>query len=277
MQILLLAAVISFALAYVDDDTEGEESGLRAFVEPLVIVLILVLNATVGVWQESNAESALEALKEMSAETAKVFRDGTLLSELPARELVPGDVVEIHTGDKVPADIRVVQLRTAVVRVEQAALTGESVAVAKTARACEAGEDCELQAKDNMLFASTGIASGTCLGVVNSIGMGTEIGKIQTQIQEAAEEEGDTPLKKKLDEFGEALAKVMALLLLGAWKGPRGTKHGGVLASAALGWQAMGQCRRCDCAVGMACTSQSHLTQPRWLNLRPTTSTSTTC
>ncbi|EFN55787.1 hypothetical protein CHLNCDRAFT_145247 [Chlorella variabilis] len=211
VKILLLAAAVSFGLALFEDNPD--ESGVRAFIEPLVIVLILVLNATVGVWQESNAENALEALKEMTADTAKVFRDGQLISDLPARELLPGDVVEIHTGDKVPADIRVVQLKTAVLRVEQAALTGESVAVAKSAGPV-AQEECELQAKECMLFAGTGIASGACLGVVNSIGMDTEIGKIQAQIQEASEEESDTPLKKKLDEFGEMLAKVILYICI---------------------------------------------------------------
>ncbi|KAL4853336.1 Calcium-transporting ATPase 2 [Chlorella vulgaris] len=214
VKILLLAAAVSFGLALFEG--EAEESGVRAFIEPLVIVLILVLNAAVGVWQESNAENALEALKEMTADTAKVFRDGQLISDLPARELLPGDVVEIHTGDKVPADIRVVQLKTAVVRVEQAALTGESVAVAKSAAPVELAE-CELQAKECMLFAGTGIASGACLGLVNSIGMATEIGQIQAQIQEAAEEESDTPLKRKLDEFGEALAKVILYICVAVW------------------------------------------------------------
>ncbi|KAI3437882.1 hypothetical protein D9Q98_000327 [Chlorella vulgaris] len=214
VKILLLAAAVSFGLALFEG--EAEESGVRAFIEPLVIVLILVLNAAVGVWQESNAENALEALKEMTADTAKVFRDGQLISDLPARELLPGDVVEIHTGDKVPADIRVVQLKTAVVRVEQAALTGESVAVAKSAAPAALAE-CELQAKECMLFAGTGIASGACLGLVNSIGMATEIGQIQAQIQEAAEEESDTPLKRKLDEFGEALAKVILYICVAVW------------------------------------------------------------
>lgn len=142
--------------------------------------------------------------------------------ELPSRELVPGDIVEIHTGDKVPADVRIVQLKTAVLRAEQASLTGESVPVNKVS-APVGKEDCELQvrtlalapllvrrhqkpsaallhpllnvqhcspaamqAKECMLFSGTGIASGSCLGVVNSIGMSTEIGKIQTQIQVGA-------------------------------------------------------------------------------------------
>jgi P-type Ca2+ transporter type 2C len=120
---------------------------------------------------------------------------------------VPGDVVELAVGDKVPADIRVVKLKTATLRAEQASLTGEPVAVLK---GCDAilDVDCELQLKECMLFAGTAIANGSCIGIVAATGMDTEIGKIQEQIQQASHEEDDTPLKKKLDEFGELLAKV---------------------------------------------------------------------
>jgi len=213
-QILLLAAGISFAIAWFDGSSE--EEGLRAFVEPFVILLILILNAAVGVWQESNAENALDALKEMSAETATVRRGGHLIFDLPARELVPGDIVEVHTGDKIPADLRVISLHTAVLRLEQAALTGESVAVSKTTAPCGA-DNIELQGKECMMFSGTGVASGSCTAIVDKIGMATEIGKIQAQIQEAAEEEDDTPLKKRLDEFGESLAKFILAVCVAVW------------------------------------------------------------
>lgn len=214
VKILLAAAAVSFGLAYFEDNPE--ESGLRAFIEPFVIILILVLNAAVGVWQESNAESALDALKEMQSDSARVLRGGKLINELQARELVPGDVVLVHTGDKVPADLRIVQLSTAVLRAEQSSLTGESLPVNKFT-AATSKEHCELQAKDCMLFAGTGLASGNCIGVVNSTGMTTEIGKIQIQIKEAADEDSDTPLKKKLDEFGETLAKVILYVCISVW------------------------------------------------------------
>ena len=129
------------------------------------------------------------------------------ISDLPARELLPGDVVELQIGDKVPADIRIVALKTTTLRAEQASLTGESVAVLKRSERIK-DADCELQGKECMLFAGTAISNGSCTGIVNSIGMATEIGKIQQQIQEAAEEEDDSPLKKKLDRFGEGLAQV---------------------------------------------------------------------
>ena len=106
VRILLAAAVIS---AFVDGE-EGGEMGITAFVEPLVIFLILIVNAIVGIWQETNAEKALEALKEIQSQQATVMRDGNRVSSLPAKELVPGDIVELRVGDNVPTDMRVVAL-----------------------------------------------------------------------------------------------------------------------------------------------------------------------
>lgn len=133
--------------------------------------------------------------------------------DLPAVELVPGDLVELHVGDKVPADIRLISLKTATLRLEQASLTGEAMPVHKELAAIPQ-EDCELQAKDNILFAGTAVVNGHCFGIVNSTGMATEIGKIQQQIHDAASEEEDTPLKKKLDHFGELLAQVSSATFL---------------------------------------------------------------
>ncbi|KAG0626234.1 hypothetical protein M758_2G113100 [Ceratodon purpureus] len=213
VKILLFAAFVSFALAIIDGHS-GEE-GVTAYVEPMVIVMILVLNAIVGVWQESNAENALEALKEMQSAHAEVIRDGVSISDLPARELVPGDIVELRVGDKVPADMRIISFKTSTVRVEQSSLTGESMAVLKSHQSVK--EDIELQGKECMVFAGTVVVNGSFVSVVVSIGMNTEIGKIQSQIQEASLEETDTPLKKKLDEFGERLTKVIAVICLLVW------------------------------------------------------------
>ena len=212
VKVLLLAALVSFGLAYV----ENEDTGFAAYVEPAVILLILILNAVVGVWQESNAESALEALKEMQSEHAKCLRDGVWDGSMLARELVPGDVVELKTGDRVPADCRLLRLKTATVRVEQASLTGESVAVDKRVERVD-DVDIELQGKTCMLFAGTAVSNGSCLCVVNSIGMATEIGKIQAQIKEASEEEEDTPLKQKLNRFGESLTMMIGIVCLLVW------------------------------------------------------------
>ncbi|BBN18941.1 P-type Ca2+ transporter type 2C [Marchantia polymorpha subsp. ruderalis] len=211
IKILLVAAFVSFVLAYIDE----HESGLTAYVEPIVIILILVINAVVGVWQESNAERALEALKEMQSEHAKVTRNGIYIPDLPARELVPGDVVELRVGDKCPADMRVIKLQTSTFRVEQSSLTGESMAVIKTHQPVPL--DVELQGKENIVFAGSTVVNGSCVSLVVSTGMSTEIGKIQSQIQEASLEETDTPLRKKLDEFGERLTTVIGVICLLVW------------------------------------------------------------
>ncbi|KAK0581122.1 hypothetical protein LWI29_010209 [Acer saccharum] len=215
VKILLVAAFISFILAYLHGSGSGE-SGFESYVEPLVIVLILVLNAIVGVWQETNAEKALEALKEMQCESAKVLRDGYIVPDLPARELVPGDIVELRVGDKVPADMRVASLKTSTLRVEQSSLTGEAMPVLKGTGPVFM-DDCELQAKENMVFAGTTVVNGSCICIVISTGMNTEIGKIQKQIHEASLEESDTPLKKKLDEFGNRLTTAIGLVCLVVW------------------------------------------------------------
>lgn len=215
VRILLVAAFISFILAYL----HGNESGITGFevyVEPFVIVLILVLNAIVGVWQETNAEKALEALNQMQCESSKVLRDGYLVPDLPARELVPGDVVELWVGDKVPADMRVVTLKTSTLRVEQSSLTGEAMPVLKgTSNVLM--DDCELQAKENMVFAGTTVVNGSCICMVVTTGMNTEIGQIQKQIHEASLEESTTPLKKKLDEFGSWLTTAIGFVCLTVW------------------------------------------------------------
>nr|BCQ84887.1 sarco/endoplasmic reticulum calcium ATPase [Symplocarpus renifolius] len=215
VKILLMAAFISFVLAYLQG-TESGHVGFEAYVEPFVIVSILILNAIVGVWQENNAEKALEALKEMQCEYAKVLRDGYYVPDLPARELVPGDIVELRVGDKIPADMRVASLKTSTLRVEQSSLTGESMPVIKGTSPVLM-DDCELQAKECMVFSGTTVVNGSCICIVISTGMSTEIGKIQTQIHEASLEEQDTPLKKKLDEFGGRLTTAIGFVCLVVW------------------------------------------------------------
>ncbi|KAJ4969895.1 hypothetical protein NE237_002994 [Protea cynaroides] len=212
VRILLAAAVISFVLAWYDGK---EESGMTAFVEPLVIFLILILNAIVGVWQENNAEKALEALKEIQSEHASVIRDGKRIPSLPAKDLVPGDIVELRVGDKVPADVRVLSLISSTVRVEQGSLTGESEAVNKTNKAVP--DDTDIQGKRCIIFASTTIVNGHCICLVTQTGMNTEIGKVHSQIHAASQDEEDTPLKKKLNEFGEILTGIIGVICVLVW------------------------------------------------------------
>jgi len=212
VRILLLSAVVSFLLAYFDD---ASVEGWTAYIEPLVILTILVLNAFVGVWQESNAEKALEALKKLAPDHAFVIRNGKFES-IDAEDLVPGDIVEVKVGDKVPADIRVVGLKTTTIRVEQSQLTGESQSVTKEAHPVT-DKDCVIQSKTNMLFASTTISNGACMGVVVATGMSTEIGIIQSAVKDAAEDEEQTPLQQKLDEFGNVLARLIGIICILVW------------------------------------------------------------
>lgn len=213
VRILLAAAAVSFALAL---SSSAGAVTLSAFVEPLVIFLILVVNAAVGVWQETNAEKALEALREIQSDHAAVLRDGDWLPSLPARDLVPGDIVQLRVGDKVPADMRVLRLVTSTLRVEQGSLTGETASVNKTAHQVP-HDDADIQAKECMVFAGTTVVNGSAICLVVHTGMATEIGKIHAQIHEAAQEDDDTPLKKKLNEFGEALTKIIGLICALVW------------------------------------------------------------
>ncbi|XP_024982102.1 calcium-transporting ATPase 4, endoplasmic reticulum-type-like [Cynara cardunculus var. scolymus] len=214
VRILLAAAVISFVLAWYDGD-EGGELEITAFVEPLVIFLILIVNAMVGVWQENNAEKALEALKEIQSEQATVIRNGRKISSLPAKELVPGDIVELRVGEKIPADMRVLQLISSTLRVEQGSLTGESEAVGKSAKPVP--EESDIQGKKCMVFAGTTVVNGNCVCLVTATGMNTEIGKVHSQIHDASQSEEDTPLKKKLNEFGEVLTMIIGCICALVW------------------------------------------------------------
>uniref|UniRef100_A0A8B9JCQ5 P-type Ca(2+) transporter n=1 Tax=Astyanax mexicanus TaxID=7994 RepID=A0A8B9JCQ5_ASTMX len=211
VRILLLAACISFVLAWFE---EGEET-VTAFVEPFVILLILIANAVVGVWQERNAESAIEALKEYEPEMGKVYRaDRKSVQRIKAREIVPGDIVEVSVGDKVPADIRITSIKSTTLRVDQSILTGESVSVIKHTESVPDPRAVN-QDKKNMLFSGTNIAAGKAIGVAVATGVSTEIGKIRDQM--AATEQEKTPLQQKLDEFGEQLSKVISLICVAVW------------------------------------------------------------
>uniref|UniRef100_A0A671T1X7 P-type Ca(2+) transporter n=1 Tax=Sinocyclocheilus anshuiensis TaxID=1608454 RepID=A0A671T1X7_9TELE len=211
VRILLLAACISFVLAWFE---EGEET-VTAFVEPFVILLILIANAVVGVWQERNAESAIEALKEYEPEMGKVYRaDRKSVQMIKAREIVPGDIVEVSVGDKVPADIRITAIRSTTLRVDQSILTGESVSVIKHTESVPDPRAVN-QDKKNMLFSGTNIAAGKAIGVVVATSVSTEIGKIRDQM--AATEQEKTPLQQKLDEFSEQLSKVISLICVAVW------------------------------------------------------------
>jgi len=210
VKILLLAAIISFVLAFFEDD-----DSITAFVEPFVILLILIANAIVGVWQERNAESAIEALKEYEPETGKVVRsDKDGVQKIKAVGIVPGDIIEISVGDKVPADFRLIKIYSTTLRIDQSILTGESVSVIKH---CDPVPDPRAvnQDKKNIVFSGTNVAAGKARGVVIGTGQQTAIGKIRDEMAES--EEMKTPLQQKLDEFGEQLSKVITLICIAVW------------------------------------------------------------
>uniref|UniRef100_A0A1I7XTT1 P-type Ca(2+) transporter n=1 Tax=Heterorhabditis bacteriophora TaxID=37862 RepID=A0A1I7XTT1_HETBA len=164
VKILLSAAIISFVLALFEEH-DDQTAAVTAFVEPFVILLILIANATVGVWQvlhlnERNAESAIEALKEYEPEMAKVVRSGTHgIQMIRARDLVPGDIVEVSVGDKIPADLRLIKIYSTTIRIDQSILTGESVSVIKHTDAVPDPRAVN-QDKKNCLFSGTNVASG---------------------------------------------------------------------------------------------------------------------
>jgi Ca2+-transporting ATPase len=195
--ILIVAAIISFAIACI----EGEP---KEFFEPVLILLIVILNAVMGVMQESKAEKALDALKSLSAPHARVIRDGEE-KVIDAVELVPGDIVRLEAGDFIPADARLI--RSVSLKSEESALTGESVPSEKDAAAI-VDEKAPLGDRNNMVFSGCSITYGTATAIVTATGMDTEMGKIANLLDN--EEEGQTPLQKKLAQLGKYLG-VLAL------------------------------------------------------------------
>ncbi|KAI3373439.1 hypothetical protein L3Q82_022049 [Scortum barcoo] len=225
VRILLLAACVSFVLALFE---EGEET-TTAFVEPIVILLILIANAVIGVWQERNAENAIEALKEYEPEMGKVYRmNRKAVQRIKARDIVPGDIVEVAVGDKVPADIRVTSIKSTTLRVDQSILTGISHQTPNNLQ-CSHGSpypssntltlfltpELSTKTKRTCCFLVQTLLLGRAIGVVVATGVSTEIGKIRNQM--ASTEQEKTPLQQKLDEFGQQLSKVISLICVAVW------------------------------------------------------------
>ncbi|KAJ3392610.1 hypothetical protein HDU84_003859 [Entophlyctis sp. JEL0112] len=209
--ILLGAAAVSFVLAFFET---SEADQATAFVEPLVILLILIANATVGVVQETNAEKAIEALKQYTPDEAKVMRSGRLL-KIRASDLVPGDIVHLSVGDKIPADCRVVQVISSSFKVDQAILTGEPVSVSKEAGLVLKDPKAVKQDQNNMVFSGTAVTVGKAIAVVVSTGSQTAIGEIHSEISSSEEEK--SPLKQALDDFGDQLAKIISVICILVW------------------------------------------------------------
>eukprot|EP00834_Sanchytrium_tribonematis_P004980 NODE_275_length_10988_cov_0.409863.p1 type:complete len:862 gc:universal NODE_275_length_10988_cov_0.409863:6382-3797(-) len=211
VRILLGAALVSFGLA-VEEYYEGSDVHIAmAFAEPTVILLILIANAVVGILQENNALQAINALKEYTPTQCHAYINDQLVVKL-AKFLVPGDVIELRTGNVVPADCRLLTV-SGNLRIDQSILTGESVSVYKTTDVV--AQDVVLQDMTNIVFSGTLVVSGTCRALVIKTGLLTELGKIHTEI--SSDDDQKSPLKKKLDEFGDALAKWIAVICILVW------------------------------------------------------------
>ncbi len=195
--VLIIAAIISGIIGI----KEGE-----GFTDSIIILVVVVVNAIIGVAQENKAEKSLEALQKLSSHVAKVKRNGKLIV-VQSAELVPGDVVILETGDFIPADLRITEAVN--LKSQESALTGESVAVEKTADAIEEKE-IGIGDRTNMLFSSSLITYGRGVGIVAETGMNTEVGKIATMINETEDEE--TPLQIKLNNLGKTLG-IVALVI----------------------------------------------------------------
>ena len=192
--ILLVAAAISGVLAVLENE---------GFADVIIILAVVVINAVLGVYQENKAEKAIEALQEMSAATSRVLRDAHIVS-VRSEELVVGDVVLLEAGDAVPADARL--LESASLKVEEAALTGESVPVDKIVEALSLGSDSKdvpLGDRKNMVYMGGTVVYGRGTAVVTGTGMNTEMGKIADALVQA--EEGQTPLQRKLSQLSRIL------------------------------------------------------------------------
>ncbi|MBR2721448.1 MAG: calcium-translocating P-type ATPase, PMCA-type [Clostridia bacterium] len=205
--ILIVAAVISGALGVYESIHNPAEA--EGFADVIIILAVVIVNAVLGVYQESKAEKAIEALQEMSAATSKVLRDGKV-QIVHSEDLVVGDIILLEAGDAVPADARI--LENASLKVEEAALTGESVPVTKfidIINLREGEKDVPLGDRKNMLYMGSTVVYGRGTAVVTATGMDTEMGKIAGALREA--EEGDTPLQRKLNQ----LSKTLTWLVLG--------------------------------------------------------------
>ena len=189
--ILFIACIISFLTSLLE--------GGKDFVEPIVILVIVMLNAAIGVFQERRAEKAIEALQKMTAPDATVKRSGKI-RKIPASQLVAGDIILLESGDMVPADARLISSNS--LKVQESALTGESEPCSKTANETFSA-DCPIADRKNMIFSSTTVLSGNCTAIVTQTGMNTQVGRIAHLL--ADEKAPQTPLQIRLGKIGKAL------------------------------------------------------------------------
>jgi P-type Ca2+ transporter type 2C len=227
VQILLVIAAVSAAFSVLEvqqhmSSIEAATTGplWKSFVEPFVILLILMLNAVVGVWQSTSATGSLEALQQMQPVVASVVRNSQIVSGIPASELVPGDLIQIRVGDKIPADARLIQVTGGGgLQVDESSLTGESMTVQKLAgdEGTLAKSNSPIQDQVGMLYSGTLVTRGSGMALVTHTGMSTQMGRISSGVTTAALEAPKTPLQRKLDDFSSTLTVIIGVICLAVW------------------------------------------------------------
>jgi Ca2+-transporting ATPase len=213
--ILIIAAIISASIGFYHMFYEGKGMADEIF-DAIVIMIIVILNSVFGFVQEYKAEQAIQALKAMAAPTARAYRDGEAI-QVPARELVPGDVIALATGDRIPADGRLIEAVN--LNADEASLTGESVPVGKLTHSLKG--DIFLGDRRNMVYSGTAIESGRGKAVIVCTGMQTELGKIAGMVQELEEE---PPLKAKINRMAKQIGMIVLVAVgivfaVGAFRG----------------------------------------------------------
>ncbi|MBS4461655.1 cation-translocating P-type ATPase [Aerococcaceae bacterium zg-B36] len=197
MIIVLLAAALVSVIA----------EGVHGLTDAMIILLVVILNAIIGVFQEAKAEEAIDALRKMASPAARVRRNGNVQS-VKSSELVPGDIVLLEAGDVVPADVRLIEANS--LQIEESALTGESVPVEKSIAALAAGEEAGIGDRNNMAFSSTNVTYGRGLAVVTGTGMNTEVGHIASML--SSTEKQQTPLQRDQEQLGKTLTILILII-----------------------------------------------------------------
>jgi len=207
--ILLGAVVLGFVFAFLEEDPEER---VTAFIEPFVIILILAINSTIAVIQDLNARASVEALKAYQPNLANVIRNGQLL-EISAEDLVCGDLVEVSEGKTVPADCRIVRIKSSMLKIDESMLTGESVPATKFLESVK--EDSVISQMHCIAFSGTPVERGGFFGIVFAVGVDSKFGNIQKTVQET--EERTTPLQEKLEKFGTVISYGIMVICAITW------------------------------------------------------------
>lgn len=213
VKLLLVAAVISFVISMMSGEKEADD--LPSWLEPLVILLIIIFNSLVGIYQDYKAENSVESLKKLQSKKSLALRNKEW-NEIDSAFLVPGDILKIRVGDVVPADCRVIKIMSSDLRVDEAIITGESREIPKNT---DPIVDSPQSDKSNLLLSGTTVLFGYCVAIAVQTGNSTVLGNIMTNVEEATEDTKDmqSPLKIQLNEFAEHLAKIIGVICIVIW------------------------------------------------------------